>query len=172
MAYWNIQKMKGVNPDNIPFHYMPGKVGIQTAKIKKIEIQGQKRMVPLERGRGLMEAITVELTSQWAKSMESKLDIPAYKEEREVLHAICHKIAEEDHVNVHDVFSWFVKGYYSPEGYRTMVQNLSGYTNMNQQEKTKRPHYFQIILGLMSLDEVIATSNQEQCNYTITLQYI
>jgi len=172
IAYWYTQKDES-DESKKNRDVLPGKVGIKVGKPTKIDADG-KIIEAQERGRGLMEAVTVQLTDQWAKSFDSSLDIPAYSDERKVLHTICNKLAKEDGVTPHDVFKYFVNGYYSPEGFRNMAETLSGKTVDETTKKIhfKRPSFLPIVYGLMEYESILAKQNKKNPDYQLTIDFV
>jgi len=170
IAYWYTKK-DVTSPEKADI--IPGKVGIKVAKPVEIDSEG-KITKAKERGRGLMEAVTVQLTAEWLGSMNSPLKIPAYNAERMVLHAICNKIAQEDGVTPDDVFKYFVNGYYTPEGFREMAEKLSGKTVDETTKKIhfKRHDYLPIIYALMQYEAVVASHGKTHPDYKLTIGYV
>lgn len=144
-----------------------GKGGLKVVKRPKITIDDEGKITTLkdvsERGRELMEAVTVELTNQWAKSMNDKLDLPAYLEERKVLHLLIDKLAHEQGISPQNMFQKFVNGYFTPNGFRALVRDFSGKT---------RPHFYAIVSSLMTYESTKHSTKNSITTYPLTKAYI
>lgn len=160
LAIWKYYK-RNLEKELEVIKTVPAKVGLQMVKVRETEItaEGDLKFKAFERGRGLMEAVTVELTDKWAKKMNTVLDIPAYHEEREVLHALTNLLAKEQNISEDEAFKKFVHGYFTPVGFRNLVYEVSGkkvekvgneYKRSGQQT---RPHAMEVIYAFMEYEQ-------------------
>lgn len=165
MAFWKVIKQTGGQEQLIDT--ITAKGGLRVAKI----VNDQIPLDLLERGRGLNEAVTVELTDQWAKSFNAHLDIPVYGAERRILHSLINLLAEEQRISEEEAFKKMAVGYFTPQGFRHLVEELSGkVVDLNKKRiphegvTFKRPHFMQIVYALMEYEK--------GTNYPLTLEYI
>ena len=157
LAYWKLKEKTKDNDLEIEYEaaVLPGKTGLKVDKPKNLHTNatGNAEFDFYERGRGLNEAVTVELTHQWAKSLKSKLDLPAYAGERTVLYYLMNVLAEQDHISTSEVFKKFVKGYFTPEGFAELVKFVSGREkDQDGRVSYRRPHFLSIIYALMEYE--------------------
>lgn len=124
------------------------------------------------RGTPLMEAVTVELTNKWAKSFNARLDIPAYTAERKVLGSLTNILAQDQGISQDEAFKKVAKGYFTPEGFRHLVEELSGKTVTPDGISFKRPHLMQIVYALMEYETVKATQERREVNYPMAFEYV
>lgn len=166
-AFWKL--MKGENTLDVK----AGKLGTMVAKPHVIRNDDNPDIQYIERGRGLMEAITVELTNQWAKNMNAHLDINAYAPERQVLHALVNLLAKEQNIPEAEAFKKFAAAYFTPKGFRDLAKDLAGrHKDQMSNIVYKRPHFQSIIYALMERDAEGAEHMQTVPNYNLTLAYI
>ena len=158
LAYWSLVAEETGKQDQTLLSRI-GKLGLLVAKRPKTT-DGQSNFS--ERGRGLMEAVTVELTRQWARNMNANLDLPAYPAQRQVLYTLRNKLHFEEKLSTHDVFKKFVQGYFDRKGFYDLVK----FVNHN------RPHYLSILYGLMDYEERKAGKHSASPLYSITVHYI
>lgn len=169
MAYWSLLR---TNPDGTEeiIEREKGKGGLLVAKPHETKIEDRKAMVTYrERGRGLMEAVTVELTNEWAKSMNSQLDLPAYLGERQVLNTLVDMLAKEQNISRHEAFKKFVDAYFSPKGFQVLAKELSG-QQRDQEGRVSfvRPHFQPIVYALMEYEK----EHAKFPDYNLTLAYV
>lgn len=168
MSFWRLYN-NGQKTDT----WYPEKVGLKLTKpIRTKPQENNEQFAFQERGRGLMEAVTVELTNKWAKNMHAKLDIDSYSAERKVLLSLTDLLARNQRISQDEAFGKFVRAYFSSKGFRLLAQELS--------EKKKdakgnvlylRPHFLTIIYGLMEYEKEKA-SEQNATSYPLTLAFI
>lgn len=185
LAFWKVYKKTGQGEETVS--HTLGKVGLEVAKPTPPRYFDENGEL-IVRGRGgkLMEAVTVEMTSEWARNMTppAHLDIDAYAEERAVLDALTTLLANEQHISKKEAFKKFVQGSFSPRGYKRLVQELSG-KEISHVTKTmkgeaknitytryKRPHYMEMIYGLMEYDAQNPNRPAGRPFYDLTLSFI
>ncbi len=169
LAYWSLMAEETGKQDQTLLSRI-GKLGLLVAKRPKTT-DGQSNFS--ERGRGLMEAVTVELTRQWARNMNANLDLPAYPAQRQVLYTLRNKLHFEEKLSTHDVFKKFVQGYFDRKGYFDLVEFVSGKTKTPDGKIIyKRPHYLSILYALMDYEERKAGRHNTSPFYSITVHYI
>lgn len=152
LAYWNFYHIDEQGKKELA-KAMPGKVGLQLAKPKDIRpIPQGLELEESERGRGLMEALTVELTAKWAASNNQRLDIPAYAGEREILYELQNMLLREDGMPEGESLRQFVHGYFTRDGFRKFVEMIDGFKRENGRFTSKRPHLTSIVYALMEYE--------------------
>ena len=171
LAFWYAQEQPSGKKEEVQM----GKLGPWMTKPVGLTDEGQ--IIIKERGRGLMEATTVELTKQWAESMNSKLDIDAYRAERVVLHDLITQMMEEQNINFDTAFTKFVNAYFTRTGFGHLAADLAGrHTEQGQDGniivKTLRPHYLSIIDALMEYESHEAAHGGRGLTYSLTRSYI
>lgn len=172
ITYWNLLKKEG--DKETPVRILPGKLGLEVAKPDR-QIPSNIREIDVrERGRGLMEAVTVELTNQWARSFSARLDLNAYPAERTVLHSLEDVLMTDQNISREEAFKKFVFAYFNPRGFRHLTEELSLPQKDNQGKITgfARPHFLSIIYALMEYEKQTATTRQTHPDYTISRNYI
>jgi hypothetical protein len=160
-AYWH----KG---DRLPITVDEQKKAITSEGRLGIAVSSPKKE---DRGGQLMEAVTVELTDRWAKSINGKLDINAYRGERDVLDALIKQLrADNPALSDHDAFVPFVKAYFEQHGFRYLAEALSGkYADAQGKIHFKRPHQMSIVYKLMNYEHDKQVANHR---YPLTLAFI
>ncbi len=171
LAFWKLTKTDQEKKIQV---LEPGKFGILVAKPKTATIeQGAPHAQFIERGRGLMEAITVELTNQWAKNMNAHLDINAYAPERQVLHALVNLLAREQNITQQEAFKKFALAYFTPKGFRDLAKDLVGrHKDQAGHIVYKRPHFQSIVYALMEMEAEAAQQQKTAPDYNLTTSYI
>lgn len=172
LAFWyldeenNSDKHKKVNV---------GKLGPMVTKPIGLDEDGD--IVVKRRGRGLMEAVTVELTNKWAEKLNSPLDIDAYKRERQVLHELVNLLKKDQNISEDDAFNKFVQAYFTPDGFSHLAQELSGRKyeqsaggSLHKTGAITRPHFLEVVYALM--EHADRTGTPGLPNYSLTLSYI
>ena len=152
--------------------------------VKPVGLNEEGDIITKQRGRGLMEAVTVELTNQWAKSLDSPLDIDAYKSERKVLNTLIKQMMEEQKISYDQAFTKFVEAYFTPDGFRHLAAQLSGREYATEIVTTKdgkkfrklkgelkKPYYLSTIYALMEYEARKAMQTGSP-SYSLTLSYI
>ena len=186
LAYWYLVKNGQVKQGD-PVRVTPGKVGLEVIKPTPPYLTEDLDIITKARGGPLMEAVTVELTDQWAGEVHHQpLDLPAYEKEREVLHALINQIADEQNISFDDSFRKFVLASSSAQGYYDLVYELSGKKIIrdkngklvSKEGEIKRPYYLEIIYALMEVDQrnlmqkIQLGINPKNIHYDLTLGYI
>ncbi len=176
MAFWKIIQKVG---DQEEQEWVTGKGGLRVAKPVLFKHNNQTQVGMRERGRGLNEAVTVELTHEWAQNMEERheLDIPAYEAERRVMRSLRNLLAREQGISIDEAFKKIAVGYFNPQGFRHLVEELSGKAvNPNIIGKGritfKRPHFMQIVYALMEYEQLKAQQIPAHSNFAATIQFI
>lgn len=182
ISFWELIMKEGDQDTEI--YSFSGKLGLNTAKgkISQTPTGDIHIRTDIERGRGLMEAVTVELTNQWAESMNrrerqqlsgrAQLDIPAYPGERQVLYALQNILAQENNISKDEAFKKFVEAYFVPDGLRHLTELINGHHKAgNGTFETKRPYFMSEIYGLMQY-EANKNKNQIQHLYPLTQNFI
>ncbi len=171
LAFWYAQEQPSGKKEKVQM----GKLGPWMTKPVGLTDEGQ--IIIKERGRGLMEATTVELTKQWAQSMNSKLDVDAYRAERAVLHDLITQMMEEQNISFDTAFTKFVNAYFTRTGFGHLASDLAG--RHTEQEpngkaiaKTFRPHYLSIVDALMEYESHEAAHGGRGLTYSLTRSYI
>lgn len=149
----------------------PGRIGMYVNKVVPPIIDQDEQLTMKERGRQLMEAVTVELTNQWAKSFNASLDIPAYPQERRVLHSLINMISQEKGLSQDDAFKIFVDAYFKQHDLRRLNEALSG-AGKSEEGKRSRPYFMQELYAIMEFEEAIASQHRQQSNYVLTHAFI
>ena len=153
LAYWTFSYL---DPHGITqlAQVIPERVGLLLAKVKDLKLIPQGlAYTPVERGRGLMEAVTVELTAKWAENQNvGPLDIPAYAGERTILYELQNMLLREDGIHKDESFKIFVHAYFTRDGFRKLVETIDGHSKENDRFFTKRPHLTSIVYGLMEYE--------------------
>lgn len=170
LAYWKLSNTATGNVEDL----RAGKLGLLVSKPKEvIQRNGHIQVDYAERGRGLMEAVTVELTKQWAENMNAQLDINAYAPERQVLQALKSLLAKEQNISEDETFKKFVAAYFTPKGFRDLAKDLAGkHEDQAGHIVYKRPHFQSIIYALMERETEAAFQHQTEPNYPLTIAYI
>ncbi len=158
LTFWQLQH-QGRTIDR-----RPGRIGLMTTKPVPPYFTPEENLTIKERGRGLMEAVTVELTNQWVKSFNARLDNPAYSEERVVLHKLISLIAQEQQITPHEAFKYFVNGYFTRHGFRHLNETLA--------PRNTRPYFMQIIYATMNYEAEKAKNQNRFPDYGLTLSVI
>jgi hypothetical protein len=174
LGFWYLNKQKDSTEEHEKVAV--GKLGLQVAKPVSPYLTEHGEIFTKERGRGLMEAVTVELTNQWAASLHQPLDIPAYQSERRVLTALCNQLANEQGVSNIAVFKKFVGAHFTPNGFLDLTRELSGRKVETLADGSKKvtyshPHYLEIIYALMQ-EEAHNTAPHTAPNYPLTMAFI
>jgi hypothetical protein len=181
LAFWELnQHSLNIVQQEKPI--MSGKLGPEVIKPKKLP---DGNFGYQQRGTGLMEAITVELTDRWVQSMgpeltkfftkptEMKLDIQAYQGERQVLFSLMNLISQEKVVSPDEVFETFVRSYFTKDGLREMTQLLDKHVKTTEGKfSTQRPHFTSIIYAMMEYESQSQKGKKAAPIYPLTLNFI
>lgn len=170
IAFWKLSA-KTSDSEKI-LDYIPGKVGLDVIKPELVKVKNDLTLTLLDRGTPLTEAVTVELTEQWAKSFGAKLDLPVYENERKMLDSIINLLSREFGISKDKSFHKIVEGYFTPEGFRNLIKDLSGREKATDGIKYKRPHFLQIVYALADAEIISATRSKATPDYSLTLAYI
>jgi hypothetical protein len=181
LAFWELNQ-PGLNIAQQEKPIMSGKLGPEVTKPKKLT---DGNFGYQQRGTGLMEAITVELTDRWVQSMGSeltkifskptgmKLDIQAYQGERQVLFSLMNLISQEKGVSSDKVFETFVRAYFNKDGFRELVEAVDDHKiGSDGHPITRRPHFTSIIYSLMEYESGKQIAPVTTTNYPLTLNFI
>jgi hypothetical protein len=115
--------------------------------------EGREQLILKERGRGIMEAITVELTERWMKARpERSLRLTYYSDEKQVLNTLIQQLSQEHDMPLDAVFKRMVDAYFKPEGFKDLVEFIDGYSS---EPKPHREHKYrtQILYALMEFEK-------------------
>lgn len=169
LKYWRLTKPRDpLDRDRVdlvePHVSVPAKAGLMVIKPENNGASWR------ERGRGIMEAVTVELTEKWLESTERNTKVDAYAEERVVLDELKKVMAKDQRITEDDAFKKFAKAYFDPREFRHLVKELSAPTG--KPGEYARPHYTSIIFGLMEYEEKYYRQYRVPLNYSLTLNYI
>lgn len=161
LAYWYLIKKDQFGKEE-EVGVQPGKIGLEVLKPTPPYLTEDLEIIMKSRGAPLMEAVTVELTRQWAgEKYQQPLDLPAYGREREVLYALINLISNEQKISFDESFRKFVLASSSAQGYWDLVQELSGRRIIRDSNgkfirkvgSITRPNFLGIIYALMEIDE-------------------
>lgn len=192
IANWHLLKQEGDHWKTTDIG--PSKLGLFLLKPTPPKINAQDMLILKERGRGLMEAITVELTQQWKITRSDKpLKHQPYVAERQVLHALVDQLAKERNMSRDEVFKKFVNAYFKSDGLKDLIFFMSGrkvqelpevFTIKKKdgttEEKHKvritydenRRHFTEIIYALMEYDTLKSRRNGLPPGYPLAIRYI
>ena len=183
ISFWELIMKEGGQDEEI--YSFVGKLGLNVAKgkISQVPTGDTHIRTDIERGRGLMEAVTVELTNQWAESMNrrerqqllgrAQLDIPAYPGEREVLYALQNILTQEYNMTADEAFKKFVEAYFTPNGFRHLTELINGHRKTADGNfETKRPYFMSEIYALMEYEHIRKHQSNKQERYPLTLNFI
>lgn len=179
IAFWELTAKDGQGEEK-ELESFAGKLGLEVGKPSRgVEFEY------LERGRGLMEAVTVELTQQWVKAMGKeltaiygrpigmRLDVPAYPGEREVLYALENLISQDKEISNDKAFEIFVRAYFTKDGFREIVQAIDDHKiGPDGKPMTRRQHFTSIIYSLMQYESEKPKTPASAANYPLTLNFI
>lgn len=185
IAFWELTS-KNPQGKEEELESFTGKLGLKVGKPKNLQtIPNGVQFSYQERGRGLMEAVTVELTQQWVNSMgeelteiygrpiDLRLDINAYPAERQVLYALEKLIATENGIEEKKAFETFVRAYFTPNGFKEFVQTLDGRKKKQDGKmETVRPHFTSILYAIMEYEADRARAKKTSPTYPLTLGFI
>ena len=185
LAFWELTAKDNQGKEQ-ELESFTGKLGLKVAKPKNLrETPKGVEFSYQERGRGLMEAVTVELTNQWVKSMGDeltkiygrptgmKLDIPAYPGEREILYALENLISQDRGIKNDKAFEIFVRAYFTRDGFREIVSAIDDRKKVQDGKLiTRRPHFTSIIYSLMQYEANKPTSANTAKYYPLTQSFI
>lgn len=182
LAFWELAK-KGQPNIEQEIESFTGRLGLKIAKPRNLQEDG--KFSYLERGRGLMEAVTVELTDQWVKSMGEdltkiygrptgmKLDIPAYPGERQILYALENLISQDQGIKNDKAFEIFVRAYFTKDGFREIVNAIDDRKKVQGGKLiTRRPHFTSIVYSLMQYEANKTTPTNTAKYYPLTQSFI
>lgn len=163
LAFWERVKIMADGSEVVE-RILPGKMGLMMMKPRKHKVPGGTDYYTYhERGRGLMEAVTTEITNRWKRKNNQTLEADTYKPEREVLSVLEELLARNLDITQNRAFSKFVRAYFGPAerkvlngvekdvrpDFEKLIRDLSG---SRQGIKRTRPHFLSIIYGLMDYD--------------------
>ncbi len=168
IAFWKLMK-KEEGTETYAGDIMGAKIGIKVGRPLHKENESVSESDYVERGLGLSEAVTVELTNKWARSIGGRLDIDAYSEERQVLDTLTTLLAREQGISKEEAFKKFAKAYFTPKDFRHLTKELSG--RRDEQGGYKRPHFLAIVYGLMEYEHP-RMGTQPNARYDLTLNFI
>lgn len=172
LAFWHLMKSTKTGEEEVlP---IPGKAGLDVTKPVKTEITEDGEITNLEivsRGKRLTEALTTELTFQWAKDRGERLAIHAYENERQVLSDLADLLAKEQGISKDEALAKFVRASFGPSHFRTLAKELSGRHVEKGKVAYRRPHFLSTIYALMEYD-AFKTQTNEPTPYDLTRAYI
>jgi hypothetical protein len=154
-----IETLRPISSDRV----QPGKLGPLVTKPDVYGPQNNAYGVPkdvIERGRWIMEAVTVRLTQEWAEQTNLGVSkhLNAYPYERQVLDAVMDRLVREGDVpNKKAAFQYFADAYFKEGGLVRLIKTLDGAT---QDGERKRPHFTQTLYALMEYDNMQNTDTQ------------
>ncbi len=183
IGYWHlkdedIEKQNRENPNapqvpNPAVATITGRVGVEVIKPKDTLIlpSGEANYKLQQRGGQLMEAVTVQLTKEWAEAMNSTLDVDAYKFERQVLDIMVNQLSRLEDISKDEAFKMFVKAYFTRDGLRDLAFAYAGRRTNNGQVEYLRKDYFShlpIVYALMNYE----AENENVTTYDLTKKYL
>ncbi|QQG44213.1 MAG: hypothetical protein HYW86_05135 [Candidatus Roizmanbacteria bacterium] len=176
IANWHLIKDEGT-PQEQTTDIVMGKLGLLLLKPTPPKVSREERLNLKERGRALMEALTVELTEQWLRHVKNRsLALPIYTRERQLLNTLINQISKERNVSREEVLAKFVEAYFKPHGFKHLADYLSGKKIDRTQSKFEydqnRKHFMQIIYALIEYESQEAERSGIYPDYSITKNYI